>query len=272
MARAWPTLFLMLGLCGCRQAATPPRHVLLSGSRTMMPLMEAIGERFTADNPDVRIDFEPTLSSRGALDTRQGLADVGLLTRSLRPEETGLATCPLGRDGLAFIVHRDNPLVSLTNSQLVGLFARSYMSWQELGGHNRPVVLVGLSDVTAGRTQFLDFLALDPAKAKPDFAFPTSEQVVQAVAARSGAIGYVSYAGSREALADKPVRVLPLAGVLPDPDTISTSKYPFVRPIMLVTRTEMSDLVRRFVEFACSPEQDDLLLRHGFAPPRRDPP
>jgi phosphate transport system substrate-binding protein len=133
-------------------------------------------------------------------------------------------------------------------------------------------VLVGLSDVTAARTQFLDFLALDPAKVKPDFAFPTSQQVVQAVAARPGAIGYVSVAGSREALADQPVRLLPLAGVLPDPDTISTSKYPFVRPIMLVTRTERSDLVRRFVEFACSPEQHDLLRRHGFAPPRRDPP
>jgi phosphate transport system substrate-binding protein len=272
MARAWPCLFLLLGLSGCRQAVTPPRHIVVSGSRTMTPLLQAIGERFTAATPDVRIDFELALSGRGALDTRQGLADVGMLTRALRPEETGLATCPLGRDALAFVVHRDNPLASLTNSQLVGLFARSYTSWKELGGHDQPVALVGMTDPTSARTQFLDFLALDPARAKHDFAFPTSEQVVQAVAARPGAIGYVSYAGSRAALADQPVRLLPLAGVLPDPDTISTSKYPFVRPIILVTRTEPSDLVRRFVEFACLPEQHDLLQRHGFAPARRVPP
>ncbi|MGL4549567.1 MAG: substrate-binding domain-containing protein [Gemmataceae bacterium] len=265
MARAWP-LFLLL-LAGCRPADKPPRHVVLSGSRTLMPLLRAVGERFTAGCPDVRIDFEPGLSSRGALDTRQGLADVGMLTRGLKVEETGLVAHPLGRDALAFAVHRDNPVASLSDSQLTGLFARSYASWKELGGTDRPVVLVGLTDGRAGRAQLLERLALEPGRAKPDVAVPTSEQVAQAVAARPGAIGCVSVAAAREAVASRAVRLLPLAGVLPDADTICTSKYPFVRPAVLVTRPNPPDCVGRFVAFACSPDQHDLLLAHGFAPP-----
>jgi phosphate transport system substrate-binding protein len=100
-----------------------------------------------------------------------------------------------------------------------------------------------------------------------DLSLSTSEQVVQAVASRPGAIGYISLASAREVLPHPNVRVLPLAGVVPSPETIGTSKYPFVRPTILVTRVNPPEKVKAFLAFATHPDQHDLLLKHGLAPP-----
>ena len=52
-----------------------------------------------------------------------------------------------------------------------------------------------------------------------------------------------------------------------DPDTIQAARYPFVRPVVLLTRPDPPEGILRFVEFARSPDQHDLLRQHGFAPP-----
>jgi phosphate transport system substrate-binding protein len=256
---------LLLGGCGKSQPIREP--LVLSGTRTLEPLMRDLGQRYCAQNPHIRIDLELGISTRGAMETRAGLADVGFLARELHPDETGLETHPLGRDALAFIVHRDNPLPSLTENQLVGLFARAYSSWGELGGSERSIILVGMSEGRASREFCLEYLGLKSIMTRHDLSLSTSEQVVQAVANRPGAIGYISLASAREVLPHPQVRILPLAGVLPDPETIRTSKYPFVRQTILVTRPHPSEKVQAFLRFATDPDQHDLLLKHGLAPP-----
>src|SRR4051794_30207992 len=139
-------LLLLLALAGCGSAEKPPRHVLLAGSRTMVPLLEAIGRRYTDTHPGVRLDFDPGFSERAVSETRQGLADVGLLSRPLRADEVGVVAYPFARDAMAFVVHRDNPLPTITENQLVGLFSRSYTNWKDLGGSDRPITLVGVGE------------------------------------------------------------------------------------------------------------------------------
>jgi len=274
MVRLWYVLMLLLSLCGCQSAEPPPKHLLICGSRVLLPVLRAIAERFESQHPNVRIDFDAGLSNQGARDTREGLADVGMLMREIRTEETGLVSHFLGRDALVFIVHRDNPLSSIRQEQAVELYSQSYSSWKELGGPDVPVTVVGLTEGRAARTQLNEFLKLEPMWAKPTLAVSTHQQIVQAVADRPGAIGCVSLMATLRQLAEgredrlerQPIRVLPLAGVMPSSETITTYKYPFVRPAVLVTRPSSSECVRQFVEFALSPDQHDLLRRHGLAP------
>src|SRR5262245_47386224 len=86
---------------GCGKTPPARQAVVLSGSRSMVPLLRDITARFSERRPDVRIDIEATSSDRAQIDTRQGVADIGLLGRALRPEETGLRGHLLARDGIA---------------------------------------------------------------------------------------------------------------------------------------------------------------------------
>jgi phosphate transport system substrate-binding protein len=230
-------------------------------------LLRDLTERYVKLHPEVRLDLEFGISVRGVNDTRAGLADIGFLTRELHPDETGLTSTPLGRDAMAFILHKDNPVAALTENQIVGLFARSYASWGELGGSERSVVIVGLSEGRAGREICLEYLGLKTAVTRHDLSLSTSEQVVQAVATRPGAIGYISLASARELLPHPGIKILPLAGVMPLPENVQTAKYPFVRPAVWVTRPDPPARVQAFLDFAVHPDQHDLLLKHGLAPP-----
>ena len=247
-------------LAGCAFSGPPPRRLVVAGSRHFAPLMAAFAEA----DPAGRADFEATLSSRAVADVREGLADVALVGRDLRPDETGVVRHALGRDAIAVAVHRDNPIASLTENQVAGLFTRVYGNWRELGGFDRPIVVVGLAEGRDVREAFLDFLGLKAAQVRADPTVADSEQVVQAVASRPGAVGYVSLASARAALKAAPVRLVPLAGVVPGPDTVLAGKYLFVRPIICVTRPGPLPSAKALLDLARSPAGQALFAEQGY--------
>jgi len=253
-------------LAGCSPPPVEGPRLVLSGPRLFQPLLAELAKRHAARTPGVRIDHETSQPGRAVADAREGLTDVAIVGRELRPDETGVEARPLARDGLGFIVHRSNSLASLTEAQASGLFTRLYINWREIGGADRPVTVVGLTDGRAARVAFLDFLGLRGAQVRPEPAVASSEQAAVAVAARPGAVGYVSLAGAREAIKAGIIRVVPLAGTTPNADTISTGKYPFVRTVVLVSRLEPPPAVQAFLDFALSEENRALLAEQGLVP------
>jgi phosphate transport system substrate-binding protein len=259
-------LLVVCGSAGCRPAAPPVRHLVLSGSRSLAPLMNDIGDRFEARHPGVRINIEPTRAARAINDTRQGLADLGVLGRALRPEETGLLVHPLARDGLAIIVHRSNLVRELTPAQIAGVFSRYYTNWKEVGGTDRPILVVSQAEGRAARDVFLDFCGLRPAEVRADPAVPTSVEAIQAVSAHPGAIGYASLGLADKATRSQPIRLIPLAGMTATLDNVRTGRYPLVRLLQLLTREPPQGLVKEFLDFARSADVHDLIRQHGFVP------
>jgi len=54
----------------------------------------------------------------------------------------GLTMTELGRNRLVVIVHRDNPVVALTRTQIKDVFTGKIANWQELGGADLPIAPV----------------------------------------------------------------------------------------------------------------------------------
>src|SRR5262249_15722172 len=88
------SLLLAVTCSGCRQQEQNLRNLVLTGSSAMVPLLRDIGKRFESSHPGVRIDVQASSSTRGVADARQGLADIGMVARSLKPEEAMLYATP----------------------------------------------------------------------------------------------------------------------------------------------------------------------------------
>ena len=59
----------------------------VTGSSTIAPIVAEIAKRFEAKHPGVRVDVQTGGSSRGVQDVASGLADIGMASRELKPEE-----------------------------------------------------------------------------------------------------------------------------------------------------------------------------------------
>jgi phosphate transport system substrate-binding protein len=262
-------LGLLLVVAGCQKGEREPEALVVSGTSVLAPLLQDIGQRFTESHPTVRIDVDFTQADRAVSDTRQGLADVGVICRPLKPGEAGLQVFPLGRDGVAVIVHKSNPLHSLTDKQLHSLFTRTFTNWREVGGGDDPVVVIHEAESELLRSVFLEHFNILPRQVPPGPSVATSIQAVQAVASQPRSISYASLGVASTAMQEgQPIRLLPLAGIAATPENVRNGSYPLIRPLLLLTRGTPQGMVGALVDYARSNQVDDLIEKYGFAPAR----
>lgn len=256
---------LVAGMCsGCRPPEQNVRNLVLTGSTAMVPLLRDMGKRFESGHPGVRVDVQASGSSRGVSDARQGLADIGMVARSLKPEEAMLHASPIALDAVCIVVNRANPVEALSDDQIVRMYTRGVSNWKEVGGPDLPIVLVHMTDGRALLDLFLDHFKLRSTQIRADALIQDSEQGIQAVASRQGAIGYVS-CGRAEAIHENmPVRSLPSGGITPTTEHIRDGTYPLSRPLQLVTRETPKGLAAEFIDFARSNVVLDLIQKHHF--------
>jgi phosphate transport system substrate-binding protein len=114
-------------------------QLVLTGSSTVAPLVGEIAKQFEALHPGVRVDVQSGGSSRGVADARRGLADIGMVSRDLKPEEQDLTALTIARDGVSVILHRDNPVVALSDEQIVAIYKGDITNWSEVGGNDAPI-------------------------------------------------------------------------------------------------------------------------------------
>ncbi len=262
---------------GCRrEPPAGPHNLVLTGSRTMAPLVKEIGRRFEASHPGTRVDVQASTvqagtpgggSDRGVQDARTGLADLGMVARPLRADEAGLHPFALGHDGLVFVVHQTNPVPGLSDEQVVRLYTKQSTNWMLVGGKDGPVTVISQAEGSSALDVFLTRFKLKVGQVRADQAVFNSAQGIKAVAERPAAVAFVSAGAADAAVASgTPIRILPLDGVTATADTIRGGTYPLVRPLYLVTRAPPTGLAKEFLDFAQSPDVRDLVKKYHFVP------
>jgi phosphate transport system substrate-binding protein len=258
---------MLLGAsAGCQPASQDVRNLVLTGSPGMTPVMHDIAKRFEAGHPGVRVDVQGRGSSQGVTDVRQGLADIGMLWRDLKPEETNLYATAIARDGVCLVVHKDNPVTTLTDDQVVQIYTRIVSNWKTVGGVDAPIVLVQMAEGYALLEMFLDHFKLKSTQIRADITVPSSELGIDAVVSRPPAIAYVSCAYAETGGAGKPFRSLVFGGVAPSMATVRDGSYPLSRPLNLVTREVPRGVTKEFIDFARSPAVGELIDKYHFVP------
>lgn len=246
---------------------TPAGRLLLTGSSTMTPLMTAIGKRFEALHPGVRVEVQPGGSGRGIADIRQGKADIGMASHALTDKEDDLYGFPIARDGVCLIVHRDNPVRTLSDRQVVDIYTGRTVNWQKVGGRNAPVAVLNAREGYGSVELFTRYYNLSYNAIKARQLVGDNQSRIKAIIDNPNAIAYVSVGeAERMVQAGAPIKLLPVGGVAATSSNIRSGNFPISRPLTMVTKSLPSGLAKEFIEFSLSSQVMDLILAHDFVP------
>ncbi len=118
--------------------------IAIQGSTTVAPIMAAVEEAYEKINPNVKISMTANGSGTGAAAAIDGTADIGMLSRDLKPSEKtegGLVETIIGKDGIAILVNNSvNGVTNLTLEQIAKIYSGEYTNWNQLGGEDHKIV------------------------------------------------------------------------------------------------------------------------------------
>ena len=264
---------ILLQSCGKPpQAANQSTNTLqgklvLTGSSTVAPLASEIAKRYEAEHPQVRIDVQTGGSSRGIADARQKVADIGMVSRSLKDNEKDLQAFTIAKDGVSVIVNSDNPVKSLTDKQIVDIYTDKINNWKQVGGKDAPITVVNKAEGRSTLELFAGHFKLKTKDIKADVVIGDNEQGIKTVAGNPNAIGYVSIGSGEYAATNKtPVKLLPVEGVAASIANVSNGTFPISRPLNLVTKEPPTGLTKDFIDFARSKGVQDIIQEQYFVP------
>lgn len=241
--------------------------LVITGASTLAPLIAEIGKRFESLYPRVRIDVQSGGSSRGVADARQGLADIGMVSRAMKEDERDLSAFPVARDGVCPILHQENPIQALTDEQVVAIYTGKITNWKTVGGTDAPITVVNKADGRSTLEVFLQYFKLKNVDVKAQVVIGDNEQGVKTVAGNRNAIGYVSIGTAEyDATHGVPIKLLPIGGVAASTESVGKGIFPLSRPLHIVTRTPPVGLAKAFIEYAQSKAVHDLIRQQYFVP------
>ena len=249
-------------LAGCGSNKTTG-SVATDGSTSMEKVIGALGEAFQNDT-GISFTYNPNGSGSGIKAVQEGRCDIGLSSRHLKAEEleAGLSGNILAYDGIAIIVHPENPIADLSVETIAKIYTGEITNWSEVGGNDAEIVLIGREAGSGTRDGFESITDTEDACQYRQELTSTGD-VITTVSQNPGAIGYASVASVKDS-----VKALKVDGVAPTEETIKDGSYVVQRPFVLVTKsdTKLSDAAQKFFDYITSADANEIISAAGVVP------
>lgn len=235
-----------------------------NGSTSMEDVMGTLIEAFKEVQPGVTVNYTGSGSGAGITGAQEGTCDIGLASRDLKEDETGVSQITVAKDGIAIIVNPENPVSDLSLEQIAALATGTTANWSEVGGNDAQVVFMGREAGSGTRDGFESITGTGDA-CKYQNEYTSTGEVVAGVASNPNAIGYASLSA---VTGDDSVKILTVGGVAPSEDTVLDGSYAIQRNFNFIISdsTPLSDAAQAFVDWATSTEASDLIAGAGAVP------
>lgn len=239
-------------------------NVATDGSTSMEKVIGSLGEQFSIDNPDVNFTYNPTGSGSGITAVAEGRCDIGLASRALKDDEKaqGLSETVLAYDGICIIVNNENTVADLSLDNLSKIYTGEITNWNEVGGEDGEIVLIGREAGSGTRDGFESITGTEDA-CKYRQELTSTGDVITTVSQNPNAIGYASLAAVNDT-----IKCLTIDGVEATEATVKDGSYVIQRPFMLITKddTALSAQAQKFFDYATSTAANDIISNAGAIP------
>ena len=230
------------------------------GSTSVLPLAKAFARAFHDLHPKVEVRSGGGGSGTGAKDCTQGMVDIGATSRELKISEADLISYPIARDGVAIIVHKDNPVNDLSLEEVAKIYAGEITDWKEIGSKSGEIRLYSREEGSGTRDVFESKVMKEKDISKHAIFKKSNGEVPPAVKNDPGCMGYVSlgYVGG--------VRALSIDGVKCTLESCKKGNYPIIRRLYFHTKNIPDELVGAFLDFCRSEEGQKIVEQLDYIP------
>lgn len=245
------------------------QKLTIQGSTTVLPIAQSAAEVYMDNHPEADITVRGGGSGTGVAALIDGATDIADASRPMKPKEITLArergVDPVenivARDGIAVIIHPNNPMTGITKEELKAIYTGEINSWDKVSSGKGTIVVVS-RDAASGTFEAFNELALDKAKLTDGALMLASNlEVARTVAQTPGAIGYVGLGY----LSDD-VKAVTVNDIMASEATVNDGTYPLARPLYMYTNGSPSGLAKDFLGFVLSPEGQEIVKEAGFVP------
>lgn len=231
----------------------------------------------TVDGQHLRIEIDAHGTSTGFTALEQGDADLAAASRPIKDSElvaldklgdlkSAEAEQVIAIDGVAVIVHPDNPVRQLSTEQLARVFAGEIHDWSTLGLGHGPIHLYARDEQSGTWDTFKELVLTPRGKSLAANArrLESSEQLSDQVSHDPQAIGFIGLPYVRQA------RALAIGdgaaqAMAPTISLIATEDYPLSRRLYFYLPPARSNpWAQALVRFTQSDKGQAIVARYGF--------
>ena len=168
-------------------------------------------------------------------------------------------------DGLAVLVHPQNPVSQLSIDQIGQIFSGRINNWSQLGGVDQPIRLYARDDRSGTWDTFKSLvLTGDYTLHESARRYESNDRLSDDVAGDPAGIGFAGLASVRNS------KLLAVSdgnapAMKPNQLTVASEDYPLSRRLYMYTTGEQApDMARELIDFALSSDGQALVAESGF--------
>lgn len=212
----------------------------------------------------IKVDVKGGGATLGVKSAGAGTVDMGGTCRHLiGDEDKDVKTVTVAYDALVFIVHKGNPVKNVTKDQVIKVFEGKIKNWNELGGPDKPIIVVERSEETDGARLVLN------EKLGHKIKLTESALTVQSTGEVEAEVEKNPYAfgvtGSGSAI-KKELKLLNYNNVSATKENFLNGSYPLLRPLYLALKKgETTEKMKNFLDFLLSDEGQAVVAKNAIS-------
>lgn len=251
-----------------RGGETPSRPLTFAGSGTNLPITRLLVEAFGRVRPGIRIEVPASIGSLGGIRAAaDGAVALGLISRPLKAEEKGLGltVLPYARTAIVIGVHPTVADDGITFAELVQIYQGTKTRWKD----GREIIVLtrepGDSSIEVLAREIPGFKEVydESQRVRRWLTLFTDQEMLAALVKTPQAIGLADLGAITSGRL--PVKALKVNGLPPTPDTVLEGRYPLVKTLAFVYRSDrLPAEARAFLEFVRSREGEKILKANGY--------
>lgn len=260
--------------------------ITFTGSSSLAPVISKISDDFK-EKYHFWSDIDPQFpkekieiyvsgggSGTGIKSVIEGTSDFGMVARTVKETEKekieNYKEYVVASDALVIAVNKDNPVYqyiqNLDKETLRKIFSGEYKYWSDLDKNlEKKEILVVTRDFSGGAHEVFQKNIMGEKDVKADvIQAPSMGALTTKILENKYAIGYISY-GMYNQNKDK-LSVFAVDNIMPTAENIVNGSYEIQRPLLLVTKGELSKTEKYLIGFIYSKDGMLTIINNGYIP------